>query len=226
MIRCESICTSIRMEEQSHECWEIVVGFISCSATIGLKLYQGRIVGKPNGYGNFFLVVMQPRMSVSRACNKLGIKGSSVSKQTRHLHFDHPSMEVLRNWVTMACQTSKVNERLVAHFDQVWTQLYEPAKRVLYKNPEEQGKNDPDRKLLPPSKTNMLDCFRKALNLPGSMVRSKEKDGPQKASLCAQSTLVPIDYARYPRTTTTLSWIDGTMGRAYVTAASNVLSAP
>ena len=174
----------------------------------------------------FFLVVMQPRMSVSRACNKLGIKGSSVSKQTRHLHFDHPSMEVLRNWVTMACQTSKVNERLVAHFDQVWTQLYEPAKRVLYKNPEEQGKNDPDRKLLPPSKTNMLDCFRKALNLPGSMVRSKEKDGPQKASLCAQSTLVPIDYARYPRTTTTLSWIDGTMGRAYVTAASNVLSAP
>ena len=164
-------------------------------------------------------------MNVSRTCNKLGIKGSSVSKQTRHLHFDHPSMEMIRNWVTMACQTSRVNERLVAHFDQVWTQLYEPARRVLYKHPDEQGKTDPERKLLAPSKANMLDCFRKALNLHGPMECSKEKDGPRKATLCAQSTLVPIDYARYPRTTTTLSWVDGTMGRAYVTAAANVLSA-
>lgn len=140
----------------------------------------------------FFLVVMQPRMSVSRACNKLGIKGSSVSKQTRHLHFDHPSMEMIRNWVTMACQTSKVNERLVAHFDQVWTQLYEPARRVLYKNPEEQGKNDPEKQLLAPSKANMLDCFRKALNLPGSMECSKKKMVLRKQPCVLNQHLFPL----------------------------------
>ena len=148
-----------------------------------------------------------------------------MSKQTRHLSYDNPLMVQVREWVEMAVTSSQVHSKLIAHFDQVWSTHYEPARRVLWKDASQRNKlPDPDRKF--PSKKRLMEGLNRALNIPTSQEVSNVHDGPKPASLCAQSTLVPIDYNRQARTTTTLSWSDGSMGRAYITASPSVVFDP
>lgn len=154
-----------------------------------------------------------------RSCSKLGLKACSVTKQTRHLSFDHPSMRQVRNWVQMMVSTKQVEPRLLCNFDQVWRTHYEPAKRVLFKPVEESGvlKSEKNK----PSTEQLLRSIRSALRLPAAHGESAEgsSSGPKAPTLHAQSTLIPVEYQRNARTITTLSFADGTLGRAYVTAS-------
>lgn len=156
----------------------------------------------------------------------MGIKQSKTAKQTRHLPYDHPSMAAVREWVGTAVEANQVHPRLIAHFDQVWTTLYEPADHCLWKPPELEGCHDPRTKRPSPSKAQMLNSIREALGMEISKESKSDKKHVKPAALCAQSTLVPVDYQRHPRTTTTLSFCDGKMGRAFVTAAPSVVSWP
>lgn len=160
------------------------------------------------------------RRASQRICAKLGLKSSSVAKQTRHLSYDHPSMCAVRGYVATLISKEKIEPRLMCHFDQVWTTHYEAAKRVLFKPSELAGELKPDR--YKPTTEEMLRNIRKALEIPVDDGNQKPK-GPQAPTLCAQSTLIPVEYQRNARTTTTLSFADGTLGRAYVTATQQVL---
>ena len=133
-------------------------------------------------------------------------------------------MLMIRQWVEMTISTKMVHPKLLCHFDQVWTTHYEAAKRVLFKPLEKKGQHQPEHARKPSVQT-LLQNIRSALNLPTGVESGGEKtrDGPKKASLCAQSTLVPVEYQRHARTTTTLSFSDGTMGCSYVTAPSTVV---
>lgn len=122
----------------------------------------------------------------------------------------------------MAVATEQIHEKLIAHFDQVWTVHFEPSKRCLYKDQDKQGQLAPEN-TRKPSKQRMLDAIRKSLNMPLADQDDAVEPGPKKAKLCAQSTLVPVDYQRVARTTTTLSWSTGDMGRAYITAPASVV---
>lgn len=155
--------------------------------------------------------------------NKLGLKSARISKQTRHLAYDHPNMKAVREWVSMAIETKKIDPRLMCHFDQVWSMHYEPAKRVLFKQQDHAGQMKDLRKA---SEKAMLHKIRESLSLPAdpNSVVEKKDDGPAKATLNAQSTLVPVDGARVARTVTTLSWSDGSMGRGYITAPATAIT--
>lgn len=161
------------------------------------------------------------RKACYRVCARLGLKSSSVSKQTRHLSYDHPSMVAVRNCVALLMQKENIDPRLMCHFDQVWSTQYEPAKRVLFKPMEESGqlKNDKSK----PSTEKIVASLKQALSIVPDMPESSKKTVCQPPTLCAQSTLIPVEYQRNARTTTTLSFADGTMGRAYITATQTLL---
>ena len=162
------------------------------------------------------------RRTTQRVCARLGLKGHSSTKQTRHLAYDHASMQAVRTYVSMLIKQENIDWRLMCHFDQVWTTQYEAAKRVLFKPVEQSGQIRSAKQK--PSTEQMLASIKRALNMPCSEDSdSKKKQGYTNPTLCAQSTLVPIEYQRHARTTTTLSFADGTLGRAYVTASQTVL---
>ena len=69
----------------------------------------------------------------------------------------------VRAFVTLCVEQHRIDGRLVANFDQVWTMQYEGARRVLYKHESKRGsffeKNNT------PSVTKALNSIRKALSL-------------------------------------------------------------
>ena len=75
-----------------------------------------------------------------KLCKKLGLKNSSVSKQSKHLSYTHPAMEAVRRFVDKVTSTNYVDGRLVANFDQVWSVHYEPPRKQLHKPEEDLGK--------------------------------------------------------------------------------------
>lgn len=160
-----------------------------------------------------------------RLCAKLGLKGARISKQSRHVPYSHPSMQEIREWISMATSSQKVDARLMCHFDQVWSVHFEPARRVLWKSAEAGNEMvDPNHKK--PSQKAMLEKIREALSnsVKDTTVEKKKNYEVKQAALGPQSTLVPVDNSRIAKTVTTLSWADGSMGRAYVTAPSTTIS--
>lgn len=159
---------------------------------------------------------------VQRVCGRVGVRKTTQTRQSRHLSYDNPQMESVRMFVASAITTLNVHPRLIAHFDQVWSMQYEPPTRTLFKQPANKGKPGSKQK---PSVERIKQRIAHAIGVP--MRESGKHSGckTQYASLCAGSTMVPIEYARHPRTTTTLSWSDGVMGRAYVTANTKVVPA-
>lgn len=156
------------------------------------------------------------RKCVYRLCNRLGIKLSSVSKQSKHLDYSHPMMESVRSFVAASSTKYNVDQRLIGNFDQVWTMNYEGPRRVLYKHQSKRSQiiENVDMK---PSAAKMLASIRKALSLDSVDDEPKKKEVCQPVSLNAAGNLNPVENARIPRTTTTLSWADGWLGRSYVT---------
>lgn len=163
------------------------------------------------------------RKATQRVAARLGLKGHSVSKQTRHLDYNHPSMVAVREWVQMMVSSDQVEPRLMAHFDQVWSAHYEPARHVLFKEGDKKGLC---KEKSNPSTEKMLQSLRQALHFPSEEGDAKGNQPAQPPSLCAQSTLVPVENQRQARTVTTLSFADGSMGRAYITASQSILPGP
>ena len=160
------------------------------------------------------------RKAAQRLCNKVGISSSKITKlATKHLAYNNPSMALVREWVQMMITTRQIDGRLLCHFDQVWTTHWEPSKCTLFKDTAKAGQMAPNRSK--PSQREMLTKIKSALNITenansGAIVE-KEKGGIKQAALGPASTLVPVEGGRVARTTTTLSWADGSMGTAYVT---------
>lgn len=123
----------------------------------------------------------------------------------------------------MMVSSEQVEPRLMVHFDQVWTTHFESARRVMFRAGDNNGLPQEQHK---PSTEKMLQSLRQALEIPSDVSDVKGGHPAQPPSLSAQSTLVPVEYQRNARTVTTLSFADGTMGRAYITASSSILLGP
>ena len=190
---------------------------------INIYIYINRYINTKDIYILFFLY-KQLRTAVRRACIKLGLKSYSVTKQSKHLDFSHPSMLSVREYVKKMINDKGIEPLLLGNFDQVWSVHYEQPHRVLYKHESQRGKlSDPlNRKL---SLRRVLKCINDQVNgiVPqesqDALVQSVCKD----SELNAAGNLNPVDYARSARTCTTLSWSDGDLGRAWITLAPGTM---
>ena len=60
----------------------------------------------------------------------------------RHLPRDHPQVQHVNDFINYNIQEGLVDHRLVANFDQVWTCLFEPMRKTLWKPGSEKEKDD------------------------------------------------------------------------------------
>lgn len=154
---------------------------------------------------------------MSRLCRKLGVRIAAVSKQSKHLDFNHPAMQALRSWMAKCTDTHQVDHRLICNFDQVWSTFYAGPRSTVYKHDSKRGVHvEPNHNR--PSVQKLISSIRHALNLQDTDgVEGSEREVCKQVSLNAAGNLNPVDYHRESRTLTTLSWSGGSMGRAYIT---------
>ena len=115
----------------------------------------------------------------------------------------------------MAVRTLGVDHRLICNFDQVWAVHYAHPRSILGKS-----KSSRDGQMQKPTVQKAIDSIKTALGLP---VPAHEREPGAASCLNPQGAMVPIDCARLPRTTTTLSFADGALGRAYITVGKGSL---
>lgn len=132
-------------------------------------------------------------------------------------------MKSVRWWVRNCTETHGVHPRLIANFDQVCTTHFEHAKKGLFKHSSKRGQLADPLSLKPSTKL-ILSKLHQAMNCP--QLQEEQSDDvkpyePKKPELNAEGHICNVEYYRLARTTTTLSWNDGTMGAAYVTARSS-----
>ena len=162
----------------------------------------------------FVYIYMHFRYTVTKLCNRVGLRLSSVSKQSKHLDYDHPSMAMVRDFVATCAEMHQIEPRLIANFDQVWSVHYEPPRRVVHKHDSQRGVlQDPMARKR--SLQTILCQIRKSLGI--DMGEDQTKTVCTPVQLNASGNMNPVDYARCARTCTTLSWRDGELGRAWIT---------
>lgn len=77
----------------------------------------------------------------AKFCDTYGYSLFTQDKPTRHLPREHPHVQHVNDFILMNIQEGKVNSKLVCNFDQVWSCLYEPMRKTLWKK-NEHGQKD------------------------------------------------------------------------------------
>ena len=163
------------------------------------------------------------RQAAVKLAKKLGLKTTTVTKQSKHLSYSHPSMEAVRRFVDKVTSTNYVDARLVGNFDQVWSVHYEPPRKVWHKSEDAFGQvnqKNPKRSL-----KKIIENLEIYMGV-SSESSSEKNEVCQPVQLNAAGSMNPVDYARNARTVTTLSWRDGDLGRAWVTISPGSMSLP
>lgn len=164
------------------------------------------------------------RKAAQRICAKTGISVWGNPKPGKHLPASHPRLAQLRDFIRLMRDSKQIHERLVANFDQVWSLQYTPARRNL----QVRENADPIAKRM--SLRTLRHQIEVALDLPltenlqtnryGMRGDCNNPDGIQGG----KAGCTVVDAWRVPRTLTTLSWLDGTLGRGWVTMRSDSIS--
>ena len=167
----------------------------------------------------YFMFDCVPRKHSQRICGRAGILPSANTKPGKHLEFDHPAMLKLRTWVLHHLGQGTFHPRLCGNFDQVWSVLYRPAKQNLQIRPEV----DPMSKEI--SKKRIRHLVERAAGLPYT-VQMKDDEGKVHAPAVTggKAACAVVEQWRVPRTLTTLSWNDGSLGRGFVTCREDTLT--
>ena len=160
------------------------------------------------------------RKRAQRLCNTFGIKMRSNEKPGMHLPFEHPQLERVRTFVKTAAAKHKCHERLILNFDQVWSTLFRPQKACLQKAASLRNlQSDPHAKSL--YMRQIRHNLERVLDLPLTEKDPKAGDfkhEPKRPMVTGMNAAsATVDGWRNPRTLTTLSFIDGYMGRVFVT---------
>eukprot|EP00438_Fugacium_kawagutii_P033902 Skav220991 [mRNA] locus=scaffold1541:250564:259672:- [translate_table: standard] len=79
-------------------------------------------------------------------------------KPGRHLEYNNPQVVAIRQWISNMIEAKKINPRLVGNWDQVWTLMYEPLKKIAYKQGHAAGTRNMQDLL--PRKANFIDGLR------------------------------------------------------------------
>eukprot|EP00438_Fugacium_kawagutii_P006999 Skav233396 [mRNA] locus=scaffold1038:269473:284136:- [translate_table: standard] len=164
------------------------------------------------------------RQRARRLCNACGLRPMFNQKPGAHLDWADPCLERLRTYIKTQSHLRGCHPQLVANFDQVWSLQYKPAKRVFQKK----ARVSQD----PLSSSEYLRRIRHGVEQlldwdfteadPAQKQKKTEMKRPQLQGGHASKGMV--EQWRSPRTVTTLSWIDGAVGRSYVTFRKGSIS--
>ena len=152
---------------------------------------------------------------------KFDFQVHKVSKPGKHLRGDAPQVLAVKEYVHTVIREGKAHPLLIGNFDQVWTTMYEPAARVIWKDRCRQGPttdaaNNSGRFF---RRQRLVQQLRAELELEHAPVegpvgnRHKSEDGYAQAGT--------VSNWRLPRTTTTLSWRNGDLGRLFISIADD-----
>eukprot|EP00435_Cladocopium_sp_Y103_P047719 s1634_g14.t1 len=185
------------------EQWNDVVGFIRGKEREELLEYCELPEGETD-VGHHLEIIQQ---RISQQLLKISLKDSSDN-------FLSPGGVMDRRY----------NGQLVANFDQIWSLCYSPATRTLVQKPK--APDDLARKM---SLRRVRHCIERVLgkeyteNMDDSreVVVPEGQGGRIQGGTAAYS---PVDGYRIPRTLTSLSWADGTLGRGYVCCRADCIT--
>ena len=152
------------------------------------------------------------RKQAERLCKKMSIGLESNLRPGKHLSYDHPSMENVRTWVGLQLQSGSIDGRLLGNFDQVWSMQWRPRKQTLQRKGGPEG-----RDMIARSQhlRSMRHCIERFLEMPLTETMSSEGVPAQVQPPLVrgqQASNIPVENFRQPRTLTTLSWSDGSLG--------------
>ncbi|CAK9055230.1 Malate dehydrogenase 2 [Durusdinium trenchii] len=160
-----------------------------------------------------------------RLCGAFGIRSRANEKPGAHLPFGHPALQEVRTYVSKTCKDKGICPRLVANFDQVWTTLFRPERKILQKSTPA-GLKDPLVRSMAMRRVrhNLQRCLGLEFTEtdPGVLTAKESLKQPRVSGGPAASATV--DSWRQPRTLTTLSFIDGHLGRAYITCKAGTIA--
>ena len=109
---------------------------------------------------------------------------------------------------------------------QVWTCHFDHDTRTLSKDPAQRAKLPLPKAAKKPTVKAALENLQKALRGGSGEQESTQQLVPAESSrLNAAGRMCQVEGARHSRTTTTLSFIDGHVGRAFVNMRNNDMSA-
>lgn len=139
---------------------------------------------------------------------------SQNTKPGKHLEFNHPAMVQVRQWVSEQVAAGVFSPRMIGNFDQVWAMAFRPRRATLQQSGSANATDEFKGK---PFLRKMRRVFERCLNKPfteESLLPQHQQDPTMTGGTAAN---VPVDGWRVPRTLTTLSWADGSLGRGYIT---------
>lgn len=161
------------------------------------------------------------RKATQRLCNRAGIGPAANTKPGKHLPPGHPDLLRLLEYIAMQREKKSIHPLMVANFDQVWSLMYRPATSTLQKR----FHTDPHSKSM--SLRRLRHKIELAMDLqPTEAIdenRYRHRPDQELTGKCAASC--SVDSWRVPHMITTLSWIDGRVGRGFIAARHDALSA-
>ena len=170
------------------------------------------------------------RKAAQRLCRKCNISLVSNDRPGKHLEYSHPKMQFVRDYVALQVSQAKINAKLIANFDQVWSLNFRPRKKTLQQRPNS------DELSRSPSMRKIRHCFERVLNRPITESLSKHDDLvgmddfdshlylPGTEVQGGVAAHVPVESYRIPHTLTTLSWSTGDVSRGFVTVNEDHLT--
>lgn len=159
------------------------------------------------------------RKSAQRLATKAGLIICCNNKPGKHIEFNHPSLIRLREYIQLQVTSGGVEPRLICNFDQTWCLNFIPRRGTLQVS---QGSGDfksiHTRRLRHRIQRAMGIDFDESMAEPEEVpIRQPDVKGGKVAHN-------PVEGYRIPHSLTTLSWVDGTMSRGYVTIRSDHMS--
>ncbi|CAK9049402.1 Malate dehydrogenase 2 [Durusdinium trenchii] len=158
-----------------------------------------------------------------RICRKSGFLNRANPKPGKHLSPNHPQLLRVIDWVQMMIHQKKYHFQLIGNFDQIWSMCFLPAKQTL-----QMSLREPDELSKRISLRRIRHCVERVLgkepteNLDGrGEVIAKVHPPRLQGGTVAQC---PVEQYRVPRTLTSLSWADGSLGRGFVSCRKDSLT--
>lgn len=157
------------------------------------------------------------RKGAQRLCRKAGLTPKANCKPGKHLSWDHPSLARVRDWISLQIAEHRFHPQLIANFDQTWSLNVVPRRKVLQPSV--------GCFLEPKHKKALRHRLERAIGLPHS--QGEEDQAPSRMTVVTGGSAANygVDGWRTPHTLTTLSWIDGSLGRGFITVRADHLGA-
>ena len=164
---------------------------------------------------------LSDRKASQRICGRAGLTPCQNSKPGKHLPAGHPLLRKVIEHIRLQRASQQVHPLLIGNFDQVWSVNYRPRNASLQKR----GHTDQLSKSMQMRK--LRHRIEVALNMPVTenvethRIRHDPKPNVIQGGSYGSNA---VDAWRVPHTLTTLSWLDGSVGRGFATRRSETLT--